>query len=165
MPSGSLLPGPKIPPFYFSLFRQWPTIFPLPCSHHHAICTSLISWLDLNAVWSLLHPPWEQWPVAGPAHQFAVLDLGATSDWLSVTWMVLLRNSALKNHIEGQILWWHKIMILQLPESLCYEWSWGGLGAVLSMPNITFHLGWRGCSLAGLRDWCSCSPIFCSLKR
>lgn len=60
---------------FLSPSRRWPTIFLLPCSHHHAICTSLISWLKLNAVWSLLHPPQKQRPDVCPAPTLCSLGL------------------------------------------------------------------------------------------
>jgi hypothetical protein len=49
-------------------------------------------------------PAQQQGPVAGPAQQSVEWGLGAASDWLLVIWKILLRNSPLKNCIEGRYL-------------------------------------------------------------
>lgn len=90
---------------FLPLSRQWPAIFLLPCSHHRAICTSLISWRRLTAVWSLLHPPRKLHLKSVLARVWGVWGLGPASNWPPVTRTFLFRNAALKNHTKEQMPW------------------------------------------------------------
>lgn len=139
----------KIPPCLFFLVGQWSAIFLLPCSHHHAICTSLISWLSLNAVWPLLAPP-----TRTAAARSLLL-----CNWLAARDLDTIPTSALKNHIEGQMFEGHRTPGLRVPPHSSNEWS--------CFEQAKHHpsLGWRGSCLAASRDWRSCGPICRSLKR